>query len=98
MVGFIATLQRIYGIKKQYPIDQIQSAYNCFCKKQIVDVNHTDFTLKSELKKQGYFKVIQPNHKWENRMVRSAMKPNIDGMVLVYYGSQIDYIHKSKLQ
>lgn len=98
MISFIETLQRIYGKKQVYPVDQIISAYNCFCQKQVIDVNNTDSTYKNELKKQGYYEVILKTHKWHGKLVRTGMRPNKDNIVIIYFGSKVDHIHKKFLK
>ena len=97
MKDFVSTLQHIYGVKPVYPINQIIDAYNCFCRNQIKNIEIHAFD-KRQLKTQGYYEVIEPNHKWLGRKVKSSMIENKDGMVTAYFGTQSKHFHKSMLK
>ena len=99
MKDFIETITTMYGVKSNYTYEQILSANNCFLRSQINKVNNYEKLQKKleAIEKMGYFTVNQPSHKWHDRLVRSAKKANADGLCLIYYGSQTDNIHISKL-
>jgi hypothetical protein len=92
MKDFLGTLQRMYGVKHEYKTHQIVEAYNAFCLNQVIEVKKT-----TALKTQGYYTVNEPLHPWNGRTVKSSMKENDYGMVLVYFGTQTKHFHKSKL-
>ena len=93
MKDFLGTLQRMYGVKPYYKTHEIVEAHNAFCLNQVIEIKKTE-----NLKEQGYYKVIEPNHKWEGRMVKSSMVQNKDGMVTAYFGTQSKHFHKSMLK
>lgn len=93
MKDFLGILQKMYGVKDSYKTHQIVEAYNAFCLNQVVEIKNSN-----DLKKQGYYTITEKGHKWENRTVKSSMKPNDDGMCICYFGTQWTYVHKSKLQ
>lgn len=93
MKDFLGTLQRMYGVKPDYKTHQIVEAYNAFCLNQVVEIKKTE-----NLKQQGYYIVIEPNHKWHGRTVKSSMVENKDGMVTAYFGTQFKHFHKSMLK
>lgn len=92
MKSFITTLQKIYGHKGAYRLSEITEAYNVFVKSQVSDVS-----FKSDLKEDKYYTINCPIHKWHDKLVRSTMKKNPSGLVPIYFGASIDWIHYSFL-
>lgn len=93
MKDFLGTLQRMYGVKPEYKTHQIVEAYNAFCLSQVSNIKDIP-----KWREQGYWMIIEKGHKWEGLMVKVSPKPNKDGLVLCYYGTQTTYVHKSFLQ
>lgn len=92
MRTFLELLQKKYGTKAAYRTIEIVDAHNEWVKSQLCDVS-----FKTDIKKDKYFTISNPTHKWNGRLVKSTMNRNKNGLCLVYFGSQHDYIHHSFL-
>lgn len=82
----------MYGIKGAYRTMEITEAYNTFVRSQVTDVKFKS-DAKEALRKDNYHTINCPVHKWHGKLVRTTMKKNPSGLVPIYLGASIDWIH-----